>query len=320
MSRIFEAMKKAEQERPPDTAAEAAREIAEPNPDTGLGGIDLVAALEATRQEDSRSRVAPLNILHFDELLSRCAHPRWRPNAAVNMFVSPNEARSAEQFRTLRSRLYQVRRSQRLRTVLVTSSVAAEGKTFVAHNLGQAILRQPDRRVLLIDGDLRSPRLHFSLGAPQTPGLRDYLRGESDEIGIIQHGQEGNLCLIASGSGTTNPSELLSNGRLKVLLDRVAPLFDWVILDSPPCLPVADASVMADICDGVLLVVRSGSTPSEVTKRACQELQGRTIVGVVLNAVDEASVVAGAYAYYSDNGGGEKSVRASEGLPSQAVS
>jgi Mrp family chromosome partitioning ATPase len=83
----------------------------------------------------------------------------------------------------------------------------------------------------------------------------------------------------------TNPSELLSNGRLRTLLDRVTPVFDWVILDSAPLLPVSDSSVLADLVDGVLLVVRAGQTRAESAQRSCQELQGRNIVGVVLNAV-----------------------------------
>jgi protein-tyrosine kinase len=78
-------------------------------------------------------------------------------------------------------------------------------------------------------------------------------------------------------------------------LDRVTPVFDWVILDSPPCLPVADASVLADLCDGVLLVVRAASTPADTAQRACQELQGRNILGVVLNAAQEAD---GYQSYY----------------------
>jgi Mrp family chromosome partitioning ATPase len=82
---------------------------------------------------------------------------------------------------------------------------------------------------------------------------------------------------------------------LKKLLDRVTPVFDWVILDSPPCVPVADPSILAEFCDGVLLVVRAGSTPSEVAERACQELQGKNVVGVVLNAVDEAGMYGSAY-------------------------
>ena len=125
-------------------------------------------------------------------------------------------------------------------------------------NLAQAIVRQPDRRALIIDADLRRPRLHVPFDAPLAPGLSDYLRGEADEAAVIQQGQEGNLCLIPGGAEVTNPSELLSNGRLKKLLDRLTPVFDWIILDSPPCVPVADASILADLCDGVLLVVRAG--------------------------------------------------------------
>jgi tyrosine-protein kinase Etk/Wzc len=140
---------------------------------------------------------------------------------------------------------------------------------------------------LIIDADLRRPRLHLPLGAPLAPGLTEYLRGEADEFAVIQNGLDGNLCFIPGGNEATNPSELLSNGRLKLLLDRMAPVFDWVILDSPPCLPVADASVLGDMCDGVLLIVRSGSTPSEVAQKACQELQGKNILGVVLNAVEK---------------------------------
>ena len=169
--------------------------------------------------------------------------------------------------------------------MLVTSSLPGEGKTFVTSNLAQAIVRQPDRRVLLIDADLRCPRLHVPLGAPTSPGLTDYLRGEADEAAVIQYGQEENLCLIAGGNLVKNPSELLSNGMLKKLLDRVSPVFDWVLLDSPPCLPVADPTILADHCDGVLLVVQAGKTAAEIAQKSCQELQGKNIVGVVLNAV-----------------------------------
>jgi protein-tyrosine kinase len=193
-----------------------------------------------------------------------------------------------------------MRASQSLHTLLVTSSIPAEGKTFVTNNLAQAIVRQPDRRALIIDADLRCSRLHVPLGAPASPGLTDYLRGEVDEMAIIQHGLEGNLCFIPGGDQVTNPSELLSNGRLRTLLDRVSPVFDWVILDSAPLLPVADSSLLADLVDGVLLVVRAGQTPAETAQRACQELQGRNVVGVVLNAVGSQLAYG---AYYSSTYG-----------------
>jgi capsular exopolysaccharide synthesis family protein len=239
-----------------------------------------------------------VDFLRFDDLRARCAHPQWNLDPNVNVFFNGGlNAHGAEQFRTLRSRLYQLRSHKALRTILVTSSLPDEGKTFVANNLAQAIVRQPDRRVLMIDADLRCPRLHVPLGAPPAPGLTDYLRGEADEMAVTQHGQEGNLCFIAGGNEVTDPSELLSNGRLKNLLDRVTPVFDWIILDSPPCLPVADANILADFCDGVLLVVRAGATPSEVAQRACQELQGKNVVGVVLNAVQDPHFYGGDYYY-----------------------
>jgi capsular exopolysaccharide synthesis family protein len=172
--------------------------------------------------------------------------------------------------------------------LLITSSIPAEGKTFVAANLAQSIVRQPDRRVLLIDADLRASRLHQSLGAPSGPGLTDYLRGEVDEYAIIQNGLEGNLCFIPGGQPVSNPSELLLRDKMKHLLDAMSDIFDWVILDSPPALPVHDACMLADICDGVLFVVRAGSTDSEIAQRVSAEFRDKNLLGVVLNRVDSA--------------------------------
>jgi capsular exopolysaccharide synthesis family protein len=180
---------------------------------------------------------------------------------------------------------------------LITSALASEGKTFVATNLAQAIARERERKVLLIDGDLRSPALHKPLGAPASPGLSDYLRGQAGDPEIIQHGQDGNLCFIAAGNPGSDPSELLSNGMLEKLLDRLAPLFDWVIIDSPPCLPVSDANVLAGHCDGVLLVLRARSTPSAACDKARKELQKRKVVGVVVNGVENAETYGGYYGY-----------------------
>ena len=310
MSRIHEALKKAEQER-------AGAQVSEGDslaPDTMQ--MDRPVAFSASSQavadisDERPASSSPVSsmageFLRFDDLRTHCSHPEWHFDANVNVFFNPGlSPHGAEQFRTLRSRLYQIRANQSLRTVLVTSSVPGEGKTFITSNLAQAIVRQPDRRVLIIDADLRCPRLHVPLGAPNAPGLTDYLRGEADEMAVIQQGLEENLCFIAGGRQVKDPSELLSNGMLKKLLDRVAPVFDWVLLDSPPCLPVADATMLADYCDGVLLVVQAGKTASEIAQKACQELQGKNIVGVVLNAV-EASHLYGTYYYqgygYGDN-------------------
>jgi protein-tyrosine kinase len=291
MSRIHEALKKAEQERAAALTADPAAQVTSAPVQLSMpsrvpdGGSVSTAILGS---------VAPIeemtgDFLRFEDLQARCSHPVWKPDPNVNIFFNSDlSARGAEQFRTLRSRLYQLRNTMSIRTLLVTSSIPGEGKTFVSNNLAQAFVRQPDRRVLLIDADLRCSRLHVPLGAPPSPGLTDYLRGEADEMAVIQHGHEGNLCFIPGGSDVTNPSELLLNGRLKKLLSRVTPMFDWVILDSPPCLPVADSMHLADLCDGILMVVRAGFTPSETAQKACQEMQGKSVLGVVLNAVEES--------------------------------
>jgi protein-tyrosine kinase len=302
MSRIHEALKKAEQERSTTPGTEIGPSPQEPviipAPAWKAGPSTPANEALSAIPEASSSSATSVEYLRFDDLLARCAHPQWNPDPNLNVFLNPIlSPHGAEQFRTLRSRLYQLRSNQPLRTVLITSSVPAEGKTFVTNNLAQAIVRQPDRRALVIDADLRCARMHVPLGAPSAPGLTEYLRGEVDEMSIVQHGLEGNLCFIPGGNDVTNPSELLSNGRLKKLLDRLAPLFDWVLLDSPPCLPVADASILADICDGVLLIVKSGSTPVELAQRACQELNGRNLVGVVLNAAEESSLYGSNYYY-----------------------
>jgi len=303
MSRIHEALKKAEEER---SAAPTTEVIPAASGAANEREAAIAAPVWPERSSSTANETAPaqkavassLEHVRFEELLARCTHPTWHMDPNTNVFANPDlSPHGAEQFRTLRSRLYQLRSAQSLRTLLVTSSVPTEGKTFVTSNLAQAIVRQPDRRALIIDADLRRPRLHVPFDAPLAPGLSDYLRGEVDEAAIIQQGQEGNLCLIPGGAEVSNPSELLSNGRLKKLLDRLAPVFDWIIIDSPPCVPVADASILADSCDGVLLVVRAGSTPFEVAQRACQELQTKNVIGVVLNSVEQ-SQMHGSHYYY----------------------
>jgi capsular exopolysaccharide synthesis family protein len=307
MSRIHEALKKAEQDR---AMAPAAEVVTAPPPQSIEAPMPVWSG-DKGKASGVLEAPAPAGILvqpsadylRYEELISKCAHPVWNPDPNMNVFGSESGTpHAAEQFRTLRSRLYQVRNTQNLRTILMTSSVPGEGKTFVTTNLAQSFVRQPDRRALIIDGDLRCARLHVPLGAPNSPGLSDYLRGNADEFGVIQHGHEGNLCFIAGGSEVSDPSELLSNGRLKKLLDRVTPIFDWVIIDSPPCLPVADSTILANYCDGILLVVRAGSTATTVAQRACQELQGRNVIGVVLNAVEQSHMY-GSY-YYQGYGYG----------------
>jgi Mrp family chromosome partitioning ATPase len=128
------------------------------------------------------------------------------------------------------------------------------------------------------------------LGTTSDPGLSDYLLGKNDEFSIMQRGPLENLFFIPSGTGAADPAELVGNGRLKVLLQRVEALFDWIIIDSPPAIPVSDASVLAKACDGVLMVVRSNSTPFDLARKARQEFPDQALLGVVLNGTGEEAL------------------------------
>lgn len=303
MSRIHEALKRAQIERSTSQDGGASSPVSETH---SADSIVEASGAAAETLFNGDPTIAPPTLggqLRFADLQARCAHPSWNHDPAMDVFANgQTSAGGAEQFRTLRSRLYQLRANQTLKVILVTSAVAAEGKTFVVSNIARAVIRQPDRRVLIIDADLRCSRLHAQMGAPAAPGLTDYLRGGASEFEVIQGGPEGNLWLIPGGNTASNASELLANGRLKTLLERIAPLFDWVFIDSPPCLPVADPSVIADLCNAVLLVVKAGSTPAATVQRAQHELQDKYIAGVVLNRVNANSLGYGSYYAYGSYG------------------
>lgn len=295
MSRIHEALKKAEQERAAAQGVQpgyASAPVAEAPVRTEVSSPMVTAATISAGMPNFSS---PFSL---DTLLARCPQMDWRPDLNTMLFMNDDDnARGTEEYRTLRSRLYHMREKMTLKTLLVTSALPKEGKSFTSSNLAQVIVRQHGRRVLLIDADLRGPRLHLMLGTTAGPGLSEYLEGKNDEFAIMQRGPMENLFFIPSGTGIEDPSELIANGRLKILLQRVEPLFDWIIIDSPPAIPVSDASVICKACDGVLMVVRSNSTPADVARKARQEFPDQALVGMVLNGTSEEAAPYARYYY-----------------------
>jgi protein-tyrosine kinase len=309
MSRIHEALKRAEQERamplgapppimpdvPTDVATEPSEQLrdVEAAPETPSSGL-----ADPLGRTGTEVRTGAADYMRFDDIWNHCANPGWRFHLDRNVFENAGIPASVrEQFRTLRSRLYQIRDKQPLHSVLVTSSLPGEGKTFVANNLAQALARQENCRVLLIDADLRRPDLHLGFDAPSSPGLSEYLKGDADETAIIQRGMPEYLCFIAGGSRVENPAELLAGGRLKSLIEKIGPVFDWVILDSPPTLPVSDALVLAEMCDGVLTVVRAAHTGFDTAQKSCHQLRDKNLLGVALNCADEGAEYGSYYEY-----------------------
>jgi protein-tyrosine kinase len=309
MSRIHEALKKAAEERAAKAATEVEAGFAEIPSESKLPSmlrsevkVALPIAPPAAPPKASPRIVTGVAVtpgFSYEELLKRGVQAQWQLDPSNSVFLNskPGEG-GPERFRTLRSRLYKIASTRKLRKVLITSGVAAEGKTFVASNLAQSIIQQPELRVLLIDADLRSSRMHLLFGTQSCPGLSDYLRGEADEYGVIQKGSSENLFLIPGGNLVSNPSELLLSDRMKQLLNTVTPVFDWIIIDSPPTLPVHDATVLADMVDGVLFVIRAGSTDAEIVERTAAEFQGKNLLGVVLNRVQKTDSYGEQYQNY----------------------
>jgi len=282
MSRIHDALMRAQQERAgldgaSSMAAPAEMPLAPPEP-RAVAAPEPSALLTSAPEQPGG--------LTYDQLERRCAVRAWSFAVGRNVSASDDNARGLEELRTLRTRLYQVRGNMPLKIVLIASSLPGEGKTFLSCTLPQMIVRQRGRRALLIDGDLRLPRLHQEFGAPSSPGLSDYLKGDVDECAALQRGPVEGLMLMAGGTEVANPAELLAGNGLRRLVDRVAPCFDWVFIDSPAAVPIADANMIANVCDGVLMVVKAGSTPYDLAQRARNEFRHKPIVGVVLNRVE----------------------------------
>jgi capsular exopolysaccharide synthesis family protein len=170
-----------------------------------------------------------------------------------------------------------------------------EGKTFLATNLAWVMAQSRNQKVLLIDGDLRKPFANRMLGAPLVPGLAGYLCGQARESQILQQGPLSNFFFIPAGGCPENPTELLTTAAMKNLVARLSPLFDWIIVDSPPVVPLSDARLLATLMDGILLVVGAGMSSREVVAKARDLLADKGLLGVVLNWVDPRDSYSSSY-------------------------
>lgn len=201
-----------------------------------------------------------------------------------------------EELRLLRSRLRRSGSAGPARRLAVTSALPSEGKSTLALGLAAAFAREPGRKVLLIEADLRRPTVSKNLGLPPALGLSEWLGGEIDKVPLRRVQPAGFSVVVAGQKELENP-ETLGSPPMEALLRTAAGKFDEVILDIPPVLPVADAVLMQDLVDGFLLVVRSRVTPREAILDALGRLRSEKIVGVVLNAHREYRHSYAKYAY-----------------------
>ena len=239
--------------------------------------------------------------------LSRVRHVIWNPSLA-QLPALDERGSAVEQFRSLRSRMQEFRDLNTLKSLLVSSGLPQEGKSFVTANLAISFARHKAGRVLLIDGDMRRATLHKLLGCPQGPGLTEFLAGDKSIVEVMQrpspdepghplpHGL-ASLSFIPAGMEHDKAADLSGNRRFDKLIAAAAPYFDWIIVDSSPVNLVSDGVNLARACDAVLLVARGGVTKYEIAQRALAELKAAKVLGFVLNAVKNPPIAGGYYGY-----------------------
>ncbi|WP_308779717.1 CpsD/CapB family tyrosine-protein kinase [uncultured Clostridium sp.] len=204
------------------------------------------------------------------------------------MFIVEKEPKSiaAESYRTLRTNIQYSSFDKEYKVIVITSSEPGEGKSTTAGNLALC-MAQGDKKVILVDCDLRRPSIHKKFKVSNLAGLSDVIIGKSD-LSKVMHRYNKNLVLLTSGKIPPNPSEMLSSKSMENLLEKLRENFDYVILDTPPVQAVTDSQILSTKADGTILVVRAERTKKESVNNAINLLKkvNANIIGTVLNGTD----------------------------------
>ena len=222
------------------------------------------------------------------------ALPVSLPPESKLVTVNAKHSLAAEKFRLLGVRLRYLQQSRALKQILITSAMPEEGKSMVAANLACALGSRRQRKTLLLEADLRRPTVQRQFGLGKVPGLSAYLQGATDGILPIYRLDSLGIWVLPAGDVPENPLELLQSARLAALMRQVSGWFDWVVIDSPPVLPLADTSVWTRLADGILFVTRQGTTDRDQLKRGLEAVESGKLIGALLNS----AVNAGRGGYY----------------------
>jgi capsular exopolysaccharide synthesis family protein len=280
MSHIFDALQRSEAERPGTAvsthpvATELLR-VAERRMITGAG---THAAAGSSPTEDSAGPFGEFQSLPIS----------LAPQSRL-ICLTDSGSPAAEAFRLLGVRLRHLRRDRTLKKVLITSTIPQEGKSMVAANLACTLALKTQSKVMLLEGDLRRPSLSQMFGLARKPGLSEWLQ---DEVGLtesIHHLEAPGLWILPAGDISSNPLELLQSGKLPALMEQLGQWFDWIVIDSPPVLPLADTSVWMRLADGVLLITRQGITEKRQLKRGLEAVEPKKLIGALLNGSTNSS-------------------------------
>jgi capsular exopolysaccharide synthesis family protein len=210
------------------------------------------------------------------------------------------DASASEAYRALRTRIKFSRLDKdMLKTILITSPISQEGKTTTSINLAGSFA-QANYKTIIIDADLRKPRIHSVFNQKRYPGFTDYFFGQATFQEILRKSEVNNLFYITAGTIPPNPSEILSSTQMESFLEKLKNDFDYIIIDSPPVIAVTDSEIISSLVDGTLLVVSANNTEMELMEKAVQLLshEHSSFIGVLLNNFTYRSGYGSYYKYY----------------------
>jgi capsular exopolysaccharide synthesis family protein len=253
-----------------------------------LQPVELVNSAMAERSELENVREAKVNLSRQARLVA----------------LTDPRGLGAEKFRALATRLEHQRKERELKCLQITSAVGNEGKTLVAGNLAVTLAKHTASRVLIVEGDLHLPKLAPLFGLEQLQGIGEWWSAREEKEQIAQYVYrltEIPIWFMGAGSVSDQPSQILQSARFAEVFVRLAGWFDWVVIDTPPILPLVDANLWARLVDGTLMVVREGVTPIRSLKKSFDTLDNPKLIGMVLNEASEFDRTSYVDQYYAIN-------------------
>jgi capsular exopolysaccharide synthesis family protein len=258
MSQLFEALQRSESERlgalSPSSAAELVQVAEQQLPRDEVREMGACRSLPLAPGPESRL----LSLTHMGSL-------------------------GAEKLRLLALRLKNMRDTRKLKTVLITSTMPEEGKSLISANLAVTLARSRHLKTLLLECDLRRPTLAQVLTQRNLPGLSECLQSNRSVNDFIFETQPAGFFFLPAGAPPANPLELMQSAAFQQMMQQLTASFDWILIDSPPVLPLADTSLLMRSSDGVLMVAREGVTQKKPMQKAIEVIDPALLLGVVLN-------------------------------------
>ncbi len=278
MSYIFEALQRAEAERSGGSLPNNADSVADL-----LHGVEQEIELTQSLPE-----LPPAAKAESQEAATFASAKVLTPALATDsrlVCLTDQGVLAAEKFRVLGLKLRHLRERRKLKRIVVTGTAPEEGKSLVAANLALNQARSKVLKTLLVDGDLRRPTLASRFGFDRSlPGLSECLRGERQLSEAVYKLSGCGLWFLPAGRAPENPLDLMQTGRLPELLDRLGEFFDWIVIDTPPVIPVADTTFWMKQADGVLVVIREGVSEKKTVERALDAFDRAALLGIVVNS------------------------------------